>query len=58
MTETISRTRTTWILITISGLCLLVAVLGYSYLISSNCEASSAGEFLSAFRAFHTEAGC
>lgn len=58
MTTTISRTRTIWILLAMAGLGLVVAVLGYGYLLSSNCGASSAGELFFAAQAFHTEAGC
>lgn len=58
MTELINRNRTTRILLAITFIGFVVAVLGYSYLISSNCGASGASEFLSSVRSFHTQAGC
>jgi hypothetical protein len=58
VTELINRNRTSRILLAITVVGFTVAVLGYSYLIASNCGASGASEFLSSVRSFHTQAGC
>ncbi|MCC3265241.1 hypothetical protein [Arthrobacter gengyunqii] len=58
MTDYISRNQRNWILLAIIFVGFTVAIMGYSYLIASNCETSGVYEFFSAARAFHTDAGC
>lgn len=59
MADHISRNQTSSrILIAITVVGLAVAIVGYSYLIASNCGSSGVNEFFSAARTFHTQAGC
>lgn len=58
MTTRISRNQTVWVLLAIAIAGFAVAIAGYGYLIASSCGSSGAAEFFSAFRAFHTQAGC
>lgn len=58
MTDHISRAQARWILLTITVVGLVVAAVGYGYLISSNCGSAGASEFFSDARAFHSQAGC
>lgn len=58
MTTRIGRNQATWILLAIAIVGFAVAIASYVYLIASSCESSGAAEFFSAFRSFHTQAGC
>ena len=58
MTDHINSRHARWILLAITIVGLAVAAVSYSYLISSNCGSSSANEFFSDARAFHSQAGC
>lgn len=58
LTERISRKQTTLILLAIAFVGFAVAIIGYGNLIAGNCDSSGAYGFFSAFRDFHTEAGC